>query len=381
MTDTIKFLHSSDLQIGMTRWFLSSEAQARFDDDRIRSIEKMGEVARAHGCRFIVVAGDVFEHNSLHQRTTGRALDALKALPVPVYLLPGNHDPLTADSIFYRVENIEGVTVLKDTSVVEVLPGVEIVGAPLLTKTATTDLVRAALDPLKPTEKIRIAVGHGQAESRSSEASADLIDLQFVESKLADATIDYLALGDTHSAQPVGSSGGVWFSGAPETTDFHDLDPTRKGGETNSGNVLVVTASKGHAEVEEVRVGNWVFEALFREVTSDEDIEEFLDILRAYPDKSRTVIKYGLRGTITLEQNRRLEEGIAELEDVFASLKPRDRTTDLVLEPDDEELSNLSVAGYAAEALSELVDAVTDGPASEVDRDALNLMFRLSREN
>lgn len=381
MTDSVTFLHSSDLQIGMTRWFLSAEAQARLDDDRIRSIERMGEVAVAHGCRFIVVAGDVFEHNSLHQQTTGRALDALRALPVPVYLLPGNHDPLTADSIFYRMEDIDTVTVLKDTDVREILPGVELVGAPLLSKTATADLVRAALEPLEPTDNIRIAVGHGQAEAHTTDARADLIDLSYVESRLADGTIDYLALGDTHSAEPVGATGRVWFSGAPETTDFHDLDPTRVGGEVNSGNVLVVTASKGHAEVEQVPVGKWVFEALNRELTSDEDIEEFLTTLRAYPDKSRTVIKYGLQGTITLEQNRRLEEGLASLEDIFASLKPRERTTDLVLEPGDEELANLDVTGYAAEALRELVDAVTEGPASEVDRDALNLMFRLSREN
>ena len=80
MTQRVKFLHSSDLQIGMTRWFLSEEAQARFDDDRIRAIEKMGEVARAHDCEFIVLAGDVFEHNSLEQRTTGRALEALRSL-------------------------------------------------------------------------------------------------------------------------------------------------------------------------------------------------------------------------------------------------------------------------------------------------------------
>lgn len=360
---------------------MSDEAQARFDDDRIRSIEKMGEVACSRGCRFIVIAGDVFEHNSLHQRTTGRALDALGALPVPVYLLPGNHDPLTADSIFYRLEHIGGVTVLKDSAVLEVQPGVEIVGAPLLNKTATTDLVRAALEPLDPTDTIRIAVGHGQAEARTTEVKEDLIDLALVEAKLADGTIDYLALGDTHSAQPVGDSGRVWFSGAPETTDFHDLDPDRVGGETNSGNVLVVTTSKEHTEVEQVVIGNWVFEALSRDITSDGDVEAFLDTLRAYPDKSRTVIKFGLRGTITLEQHRRLEEGIAELEDVFASLKPRERTTDLVLEPGEEELANLEVTGYAAEALRELVDAVTEGPGSEVDRDALNLLFRLSREN
>ena len=52
MTDSVTFLHSSDLQIGMTRWFLSAEAQARFDDDRIRSIERMGEVAVAYLTRY-----------------------------------------------------------------------------------------------------------------------------------------------------------------------------------------------------------------------------------------------------------------------------------------------------------------------------------------
>lgn len=381
MNETITFLHSSDLQIGMTRWFLSAEAQSRFDDDRIRAIEKMGKVAKERGCAFIVLAGDIFEHNSLHQRTTGRALDALRSVDIPVFLLPGNHDPLSADSIFYRMKGIDGITVLKDSTVHQVIPGVEIVGAPLLNKTASTDLVRQALEPLEPTQSIRIAVGHGQAESRTSDSRPDLIDLGYVEQCLLDGTIDYLALGDTHSAQPIGGSGRVWFSGAPETTDFHDLDPTLVGGEINSGKVLVVEAAKGSASVEEVQVGNWIFHAISRELTSDADISEFLDTLRAYPDKSRTVIKYGLRGTVSLEQNRRLEEGLADLEDVFASLKSRDRTTDLALEPRAEELADLDVTGYASEALAELADSVVNGPAAQADRDALNLLFRLSRED
>lgn len=75
-----------------------------------------------------------------------------------------------------------------------------------------------------------------------------------------------------------------------------------------------------------------------------------------------------------------MEEGIAGLEDVFASLKPRERTTDLVLEPGEEELANLDATGYAAEVLRELADSVVNGAAPEEDRDALNLLFRLSRE-
>ena len=58
------------------------------------------------------MAGDVFEANSLSDRVTGRILEKFRDLPVPVYLLPGNHDPLVADSIFRRTDGIEGVHVI-----------------------------------------------------------------------------------------------------------------------------------------------------------------------------------------------------------------------------------------------------------------------------
>jgi len=379
MTSTT-FLHTSDLQLGMTRWFLDDDAQGRFDDARLRAIDRLGEVAAERGCAFIVVAGDVFEHNSLSDRVTGRALERLRALPVPVYLLPGNHDPLVADSVFRRID-VDGVHVLSDSTPVPVSPGVEIVGAPLLAKRATTDLVRQALEPLEPTDGIRVLVGHGQAESRSNEDDLALIDLAYAESRVADGTVDVIALGDTHSAGQVGTSGRVWFSGAPETTDFLD-HATAGGGETNSGNALVVTVTKTAAtdvtvDVEEVAVGEWTFEALDRELLSAEDVTDFLAILDAYPHKDRTVIKYGLRGTLTMTDTRRLEAGLAEHRPVFAALFERERLTDLHLEPGAEELADLGISGFAAGALGELVDAAEADPTA---RDAVNLFFRLSKE-
>lgn len=174
-------------------------------------------------------------------------MEALKKLPVPVYLLSGNHDPLVADSLFYQAENMENVHVLSDSSPVEVRRGVEIVGAPLTTKRATYDVLGGALGALTPTDAIRIAVGHGQTEARTNDIVPDLINLDLAESKLADASVDYIALGDTHSTQAVGETGRMWYSGAPETTDFYEV--ATGGGETDSGNVLVVTAGKGTAEV------------------------------------------------------------------------------------------------------------------------------------
>lgn len=376
MTSTT-FIHTSDLQIGMERGFLGSDGQARFNAARLASIDKLGELAAQVGADFIVVAGDVFEHNSLSPQTTGRAREALAHLDVPVYLLPGNHDPLVADSIFFRTQ-AEGIHVIGDSEPIPVADGVELVGAPYLSKRSNHDLVAAALQPLEPIDTIRVAVGHGQVESRTSEDDAELIDLSLVEDKIRAGAIDYLALGDTHSAMPLGSTGAVWFSGAPETTAFHEVETDA--GENNSGKALAVTIEKtsaGNASVtvEQHQLGEWRFEALSAELTTSQDVDHFIEKLKAYPHKDRTVIKYGLQGTLGIQDTQRLQHELEALEPVFADLRERGRTMDLHLAPSEDELADLDLSGYAAGALEEII---ADMDADPVARDAANLLFRLS---
>lgn len=373
----VRFIHTSDLQLGMVRWFLGTDGQAVFDDDRLAAVRRLGTLADDTDAEFIVVAGDVFEHNSLSERVIGRALEELKALPVPVYLLPGNHDPLVADNIFRRTDGIEGVHVLTSPEPVTVADGVELVGAPWRSKFPTGDLVRGALEDLAPTSTIRIGVAHGQTESFGTEIVPGLIDLGYVEERLDDGTLDYLALGDTHSTASLGHTGRVWFSGSPETTDFAE---ETGGGEADSGNALVVTIEKtttgGDVEVTPHRIGRWTFEALSAELYSDADVAAFLARLDAYPEKKRTVVKYALAGTLSLTQTRSLEEGLEQRRPVFAALYERQRLMDLHLEPGDEEIDALSVGGVAAAALAELFADADD----RVARDAVNLMFRLAKE-
>lgn len=380
------FIHTSDLQLGMTRWFLPPEAQARFNDARLRAISRIGDLATERGAEFIVVAGDVFEHNSLERTTLGRALEALRKLPVPVYLLPGNHDPLVADSIFHRTEGIEGVHVIADSEPIQVRPGVQVVGAPLLTKHASEDLCAKAIRDLEPTEDIRILVGHGQAEGFGTEETQALIDVTCLDAAAARGVIDYVALGDTHSAGPLTPTGRVWFSGSPEVTDYHDLTPGAKGGEVDSGNALVVTVEKegltSSASVEKVRVGSWMFEALYAEVDGREDVEAFIAKLTEYPEKDRTVIKYAINGTLGLEDTQYLQQELDALESVFAALYERKSAMSLHLEPSEEELEELPLTGYARSAMRELVGAIADQPAGaqQTAQDAVNLLFRLSKE-
>ncbi|MCX7542039.1 metallophosphoesterase [Corynebacterium sp. P5848] len=387
---TITFLHTSDWQLGMERWFLPPEAQSRFDQARIDAIRALDAAAVDHGCSFILVAGDVFEHNSLADHTTGRALEALASLRTPVWLLPGNHDPLTATSPFYGACTIPGVNVLADDTPVEVAPGIELVGAPLTARYASEDLAARALARLEPTSGIRILTAHGQVQHRGGEPAPGLLDLGTLEDAVARRVIDYVALGDTHSAQPVGGTGRIWFSGAPEVTDYHDLD-SAGGGEDNSGTALVVTVtvdddepdSVADVSVEQIDVGTWTFEALGAEINSAEDVTAFIARLEAYPDKARTVIKYALRGSVDLSTWQRLESGITRLQPRFASLRERPRLMDITVVPCDEELRELQLSGYAAGAWDELLDAALGSettPADPVARDALRLLHRFAEK-
>ena len=88
----VRFAHTADWQLGMTRHFLNGEAQPRYSASRREAVAALGPVAAASGAEFVVVSGDVFEHNQLAPREVSLSLEAMRGIGVPVYLLPGNHD-------------------------------------------------------------------------------------------------------------------------------------------------------------------------------------------------------------------------------------------------------------------------------------------------
>ena len=373
---SIRFLHSSDWQLGMTRHFLSTEAGHRFTQDRIDAIKQLGELAKEHEAAFIVVAGDVFESNQLSRQTVLRTLDALKQLSVPVFLLPGNHDPLDVSSIFSTREFIEAddhIIVIRDTNPIPVpgLAGVEVVGAPWRTKHPSTDLCADMLAELAPADDVvRVAVCHGQPDTLSPDKSRpEIINLANAEAAISDGVIHYLALGDRHSVTDVSSSTGrVWFSGAPVATDFTEDNPNK---------ALLVELGEGVCNVVELQVGDWQFVVDQFDLNNAEDLEQFAAWLADLPNKERTIVKVGFTGAINLATAAQKDELFESQADVFASLRQRARTTDLSVVPDELDQDSVSLVGYAREAWDELLkDAASDAQA----QGALRLFYRLSQQ-
>ena len=371
---TIRFVHTADWQLGMTRRYLSEEAQARFSQARVDAIRRIGLVAKEEGAAFIVVAGDVFESNQLETRTVRRTLEALSEVPVPVYLLPGNHDPLDAGSV-YRSPTFESnrpanVFVLDGPSPRTPTAGVEVVGVPWMTKQALHDPVEAAVAALEPSPTVpRVLVAHGAVRDVLGGGGPSAIDVDKAEKAIADKRISYLALGDRHSTTPLGTSGQIYYSGSPEPTAYDEVD---------AGNVLVVDlGANGECAVHPRRVATWRFVINNFELDGLPDVESLGRWLDSQADKEKCVARLTFAGTISLSVDAALQDVLERHRDLFGAIELAAQS-ELIVRPDNDDFSDLALTGFAAETVAEL-RATASGASQQADvaRAALALLVRL----
>jgi DNA repair exonuclease SbcCD nuclease subunit len=379
-----RFLHTSDWQLGMTRHFLLPEAQARFTQDRIDAIRKIGALATEHSAQFVVVAGDVFESNQVAPQTVARALEALRTIPVPVFLLPANHDPLDAASV-YRcrtfVDKRPDNVIVVETAEPLAVPGsedVEVVGLPWHSKRQLADMVAQATAGLEPAPigTVRVMLAHGIVDALSPDPdAADLIALAPAEAAVRDGRIHYLALGDRHSTTDVGTTGSIWYSGAHVATSFRDAEP---------GNVLLVQiADDRSVSVERLpvdRSAEWRFVDHAFDLAGLEDVNTLEAFLDSQSDKAHTIVRLALTGQLSISATARLDEILDDLSDHFASLRQWERSTDLAILRDEMDATELDLAGYARSTWEQLAsDAEAAEEPGRQAADALALLYRLAR--
>ncbi|MFZ0834237.1 MAG: exonuclease SbcCD subunit D [Mycobacterium sp.] len=377
----MRFIHTADWQLGMTRHFLNEDAQPRYSAARRDAVRALGDVAAETGAEFVVVAGDVFEHNQLDPRVVSQSLEAMRAIGIPVYLLPGNHDPLDASSVYssalFVAEQPGNVHVLAGPGVHDVRPGLQIVAAPWRSKCPTTDLVAEVLDGLPADGHTRILVAHGGVDALDpDQGKASLIGLDSVQNALSRGAVHYVALGDKHSRTKVGSSGRIWYSGSPEVTNYDDV-------EHDPGHVLVVDVDDEDTArpvtVTPYRVGRWRFVTLRRPVDGSRDIAD-LDInLDLLPDKDRTVVRLALTGSLNVTGRAALDACLDKYVRLFASLRIWHRHSNIAVIPEDGEFGDLGLGGFAAAAVEELMATARSGGDDAPDAQAaLALLLRLT---
>ena len=371
-----RFIHTADWHLGMTRRFLQPEHQARYSEARLDAVRAIARLAREEDAAFVLACGDVFDSNHVDRQVIARALDAMRAFDVPLLILPGNHDPLDAASVYrsraFAERAPDAVTVLADAAPISI-GGVEVVGAPWNARRPGMDPSAQVLAALAPRPR-RVLAAHGVVDVLSPDADdPEALAMGGLTAALEDGRAAYVALGDRHSATEVGGDPRVRYPGTPVATDYGEVDP---------GNVLVVDIDAEGVRATARRVGEWTFVRREVRLAGAGDVDALDADLAALPDKARTVVRLDLIGALTPAEDARLDAMLADQADLFAALTRSERGSDLAVVAHDDDLDALGLSGYAQSAAGEIAAiAAGDGPDHEAARDALRLLYRLARHD
>jgi len=284
-----KFIHTADVQLGM-KASEAGECGERLREARFSALQRIVQIAREEEADFILIAGDLFEHNQVATRTVSRAVQLLQAAaPLPVYILPGNHDWYDAGSVYQRRDfsapQAGNITVLTAAEPLEVADGCTLYPCPVTERWSYLDPT-VWIPPREDDGRIRIGVAHGTLPIPGEERILP-IEPDTAQRK----GLDYLALGHTHGLRRYDSD-RLAYPGTPEQTSF---------GEEGAGQVLLVGIEPGRPPViEEHRTGSLTWLAWERTISepADKALGELREEIRALEDGPQTLLRLRLNGTL-----------------------------------------------------------------------------------
>ena len=237
----VTLVHSSDLHVDDGR------IAAQHGGDGTGGLKAVLAYARSVEADVVLLAGDTFDNHMVTAATIKRAGQVLADASVPIVLLPGNHDPVTADSVYTRggFAEISGLTILGLTHDGAIqLPELrlEIWG------NAHHDYRDMAplKDPRPRVTRWQVCVGHGHYEPPETWHNP-LRPSWLISDAMIEATgADYVALG--HWDRPAQVGNGLipaYYSGSPDWAKTVNLVRL-----TETGDVVVTRESLPTISVE-----------------------------------------------------------------------------------------------------------------------------------
>lgn len=217
----IKFLHAADLHLDSPFSGLSPEQAAARRKAQRRLPARLSELARTHGCDFLLLAGDLFDGEAVAPETVEALQAAFAACPCPVFLVSGNHDPALPASPYRTADWPENVHIFasRTPSAVE-LPALRcrVCGAGFESayESGLLDGFCAAQDGWT-----NVMVLHGDALNQNSPYNA------VTKEQIAASGLDYLALGHIHQASGLLRAGKTFYAwpGCTMGRGFDELGP------------------------------------------------------------------------------------------------------------------------------------------------------------
>jgi DNA repair exonuclease SbcCD nuclease subunit len=396
----ISFFHAADLHLGLRVTRFSGDCADKIRGARFRALDNLIKLAAKRQVQFLLIAGDLFDDLAVDGITAERAFHILDAAPLPVYVLPGNHDPLLPGGVWDRkpwnTPSPRQVRLLRSAEPVPIGRRIMLFPCPVLRKTSLTDptawIAQAAVDGAD----FRIGVAHG-----SLKIHEDLPPDDHLISRTAarDLKLDYLALGHWHRRQFFPDADGALrtaYSGVHEPMRFGGgqgfqtgWHPYSSGTTRNEfldagvGEILWVRIDHPGAppEITSEEVGHLTWCEEERALVSEDDLSQLIaDVAVKRPLPERQLLRLKLTGVLDAGAMLRLEELRQVLKERY--LLGMLDTSGLHVQPREEEIREAAGQGVLRHVLGHLLKESVD-PKREVNsvaERALVLLYQIAKE-
>lgn len=364
-----RFLHTADWQIGRQYDRFGPEDGPALAQARLTTVERIAALATELAVDAVLVAGDVFDAQTISDRTVRRLFMALQGFGGPWIMLPGNHDAALAESIWSRARRLNAIP---DNVHVLVSPeplllaeqGLAILPAPLTQRQTFNDLTDWFDHAPTPPQLLRVGLAHGSVQGILAEDidSPNPIDPQ----RATRARLDYLALGDWHGCRQIDDR--TWYSGTPEQDRFKS---------NGAGQVLDVQIDAPGAapQVTPIAIGEFTWLQWHRQLQVASDLDALIDELEQVERSS--VISLTLEGELDLAGEQRLQAALGRAEAQHRVLECQ--LDGVRLLPTEADIAALQADGYLDEVVNQLRD-LQQGEDADVAREALAVLAGLLRE-
>lgn len=366
----MKFLHTADWQLGCRFGQFDAAEAHLLTEARFETVERIAALAAEREVDAVLVAGDVFDFQTVTDKVIRRLFAALSGYGGPWIIISGNHDAALPESVWTRAARLgcipDGVRLLLTPQVADFDAGFSILAAPL-TQRHTYDDVTEWFDKAEtPAGHLRIGLSHGSVSNQLAAAidSANPI----AEDRAERARLDYLALGDWHGVFAVGDR--TFYSGTPETDRFRN---------NRSGMVLEIDIDGPGAipVVTQHVMTKYLWERWDETIAVPTDVDLLTARLAAL--SARHVLYLKLSGSVDMNASRRIDTAVADTSARVRALRIDSEA--LCVAPTDTDLADLGAGhGYLANVVARLAAARNDPSKQAAASEAMLLLARLHAE-
>jgi DNA repair exonuclease SbcCD nuclease subunit len=267
----LKLLHTADWHLGRVFRSFSEEGALKLSRARLEVLDKILLTADRNAVDAVLCAGDLFDDPNPGTEWWSQVAERLRKYATgkrPVFLLPGNHDPLTADSVWAKDHKFRSMlpdnvhVVDRESFEFTLANGAVLYAVPCMSRAGQRDPTESIPNRAAGDERIRIGMVHGSTFDAKDWQTNFPIDKDAVLKR----GLDYLAIGDTHGFRFIPANREhppTIYPGAPEATAFDEKEP---------GYVAVVFFNRQRvATVRPERVARWTWEE--RTVTTPADLK------------------------------------------------------------------------------------------------------------